>query len=151
VLERIQRNHPVSVNQLLSSAPALSKMCPLYCMCISHKHMARYIRLCSGKVRSLLFSLTGSLFNPRACNVVTCRKGRGRCRECMVYCSPTWLSFHALALHILGVGRIQISLSFPRVLLPDSDFSVCIRTGRIQRIKEALASGEVPVADIAAP
>jgi ankyrin repeat protein len=48
-------------------------------------------------------------------------------------------------------GRPHIALSFPKVMPPDSELFICIRTGQCKRIKELLGSGRATVSDIAAP
>ena len=47
--------------------------------------------------------------------------------------------------------RLRFSLSFPRLLPPARDFFMAIRSGRLERIKELLSSGDAHIADIAAP
>ena len=45
----------------------------------------------------------------------------------------------------------SLSLSFPRILPPDSDIFICIRAGRIAEVKNLLIQGRASVLDIATP
>jgi ankyrin repeat protein len=44
-----------------------------------------------------------------------------------------------------------VSLSFPKLVPPDSEFCVAIRAGDLDRVQEQLRSGQASVADIVAP
>jgi ankyrin repeat protein len=69
----------------------------------------------------------------------------------MLYLGPRWLSIASLYLTISNPGRPNISLSFPRIMPPNTEFFICIRSGQRERVKELLTSGEANLADIAAP
>ncbi|KAJ9609556.1 hypothetical protein H2200_005883 [Cladophialophora chaetospira] len=56
-----------------------------------------------------------------------------------------------MALAVSNSVRFRVSLSFPRLLPPDTDFFFWIRTGDHQRVRELLSCGTAHIADVAAP
>jgi ankyrin repeat protein len=122
-----------------------------HCGCQCHEYVACYYRFTGGRLGSILLSQTGRVFGTTLdCDQKMC----GRChvsKLVAVYYAPRWLSRSGVSFSTWSSGRLQMSLSFPRVLPPDTELFVCIRMGRVGRIKELLASGEASVADIAAP
>jgi ankyrin repeat protein len=64
---------------------------------------------------------------------------------------PQWLLARALGVVFLNGTSPTITLSFPRVVPPDTEIAICIREGNSRRIKELFADGSASPADIIGP
>lgn len=126
------------------------RACTQRCRCQCHRRSVRLIRLAHGTLGSLFISRSGSLSQPGMCTRIGCAS-RSVPSFSVLYFVPRWLSLTSIFLTLSNPGRPQISLSFPRVLPPDSEFFECIRTGQCGRVKELLTLGSAHVADIVSP
>jgi hypothetical protein len=126
------------------------RFCNGICQCQCHSRSVWYLPLARGYLGSIFVSQMGTLLRFRACDRTNCRS-RSTPRISMLYLGPRWLSIASLYLTISNPGRPNISLSFPRIMPPNTEFFICIRSGQRERVKELLTLGEANLADIAAP
>jgi ankyrin repeat protein len=123
---------------------------PQECKCSCHHHSSGFVLLAGGRLGYISYSQTGSVLSRRTCDMLTCNL-RSTPTFSAVFCGPRWLSSPAMAVSILNPDRINISLSFPRVLPPDHEFFNCTRKGDIERMKQLLVSGRASPADVSVP
>lgn len=103
----------------------IMKFCSQSCKCQFHSHLTRYMRIAGGKLGSVLISQTGTLVKAVGCDHKTCISPcTPRCS--VAYYGPRWLTTGALSVTLSNPGRLNITLSFPQVLPPDSEFFICI-------------------------
>jgi len=71
-------------------------------------------------------------------------------RVSITYYGPSWITTLATRFNLRMSCPPFVSLSFPRILPPDTEIFICIRTGNIDWIKDLLIEGQGSVADILA-
>ena len=134
----------------VAASVATSRSCRSSCRCSCHYRISGRIGLGGGSLGYLFFNHTGNAFRPRRCTLNSCAGG-SLARFSMVYYGSRWVSNASLALCLTNSGRINISLSFPRILPPDHEFFQAIRQGDCERMRELLVTGRASPADIALP
>jgi ankyrin repeat protein len=126
------------------------RSCLKGCKCPCHTRHSWHLLLLDGRLGSLIVTSTGDPFNPQECTKNSCRH-RSTPKTLAVYYAPRWLPTFAVLLDFSNGERPHIGLSFPRIMPPDSELFIYIRTGQCDLIKQLLCNGKASVADIAAP
>jgi ankyrin repeat protein len=149
-LERGAIDIPITRSSKLQMTRLEGMFCMKKCKCSCHCRLSRQLQLVSGHFGSLLISRTGRPFNPENCNEASCIK---RCTPSLliVFYIRLWFTLAVISLAFSNVGRLHITMSFPTVVPPGSDFFACIRAGQCERIRLLLATGAASVASIVAP
>lgn len=124
--------------------------CTTACGCTCHQRKVYSGRLRRGSFGSYFWCQSGSILQAPSCTWASC-KAAGVPYACVLFLPPLWISRTSLLLAMSHSPRLRFSLSFPRLLPPDHEFFMAIRSGRVERMKELLTSGNAHIADIAAP
>lgn len=128
---------------------ACSRPCPCRC------HIRTFFHLRSSAWEKAFGSISiGAIGNPfqkpHACNEHRCKQ-RSLSLLSVLYNSPNWFYFRALALVFVNGDSPRVTLYFPRVIPPDASIAVSIRKGDCDRIKDLIASGDASPFDIIGP
>ena len=124
----------------------LKNTCAGACRCQCHQRLVWFLPLANGYLGWVFVNQLGT-FKP--CDNHC--QARSIPSLTILYIGPIWCSKASLCLTFTYPGRPIVSLSFPRIMQPDTEFFNCIRRGDCNRIKQLLSSGEASMADIVAP
>ena len=131
------------------SARKKQRLCFQNCECECHWISSNHLKLFGGLLGTITTTQTGSPLNLPLCR-----------EQCGLLCTPrtslTWYPPRQWPIDFVSIlftngCRLFVSLSFPKVVPPDSEFPVAIRAGDLDRVQEQLRSGQASVADIVAP
>ena len=132
-----------SVRSLNRSSP-----CNSACYCQCHRRASREVRIVS-RLFGVMVVRTWRDQRHVFCDNCVCP--REDATWSLTYYAPRRLLDSALSLAISKHSRIQISLSFPRIVPPNAELFVAIGKGDYVGVQQLLSSGLASVFDIVAP